>query len=82
MSASFSNGSSTTAPDEALRIGLVNAVYEQPELMDAAMQMAENICANAPLAVAYAKQCINEEYDLNADDAVRFYCAERTARTE
>lgn len=58
--------------DEALRIGLVNAVYEQPELMDAAMQMAENICANAPLAVAYAKQCINEEYDLNADDAVAF----------
>lgn len=58
--------------DEALRIGLVNAVYEQPELMDAAMQMAESICANAPLAVAYAKQCINEEYDLNADDAVAF----------
>ena len=58
--------------DEALRIGLVNAVYEQPELMGAAMQMAESICANAPLAVAYAKQCINEEYDLNADDAVAF----------
>ena len=58
--------------DEALRIGLVNAVYEQPELLNAAVQMAESICANAPLAVAYAKECINEEYDLKADDAVAY----------
>lgn len=58
--------------DEALRIGLVNAVYEPAELMPAAMQMAEAICANAPVAVAYAKQCINEEYDLPADAAVAF----------
>ena len=58
--------------DEALRIGLVNAVYPQAELMPAAMQMAESICANAPVAVAYAKKCINEEYDLPADEAVAF----------
>ena len=58
--------------DEALCIGLVNAVYEQPELLNAAVQMAESICANAPLAVAYAKECINEEYDLKADDAVAY----------
>ena len=58
--------------DEALRIGLVNAVYPQAELMPAALQMAESICANAPVAVAYAKKCINEEYDLPADEAVAF----------
>lgn len=58
--------------DEALRIGLVNAVYPQAELMPAAMQMAESICANAPVAVAYAKECINAEYDLPADEAVAF----------
>ena len=58
--------------DEALRIGLVNAVYEPADLMGAAMQMAESICANAPLAVAYAKDCINEEYDLNADEAIGY----------
>lgn len=58
--------------DEALRIGLVNAVYPQAELMPTAMQMAESICANAPVAVAYAKECINAEYDLPADEAVAF----------
>lgn len=58
--------------DEALRIGLVNAVYPQAELMPAALQMAESICANAPVAVAYAKKCINEEYDIPADEAVAF----------
>lgn len=58
--------------DEALRIGLVNAIYEPAELMPAAMQMAETICANAPVAVAYAKQCINEEYDLPADEAIAY----------
>lgn len=58
--------------DEALRIGLVNAVYEPADLMSEALRMAESICANAPIAVAYAKQCINEEYDLPADEAIRY----------
>jgi enoyl-CoA hydratase len=58
--------------DEALRIGMVNAVYEPADLMPAAMQMAESICKNAPIAVAYAKQCINEEYDLPADEAIAY----------
>ena len=58
--------------DEALRIGLVNAVYEQAELMNEAMKLAESICANAPVAVAYAKKCINEEYDMAADEAIDF----------
>ena len=58
--------------DEALRIGLVNAIYEQADLMAEAMKMAESICANAPVAVAYAKKCINEEYDLAADEAIDF----------
>lgn len=58
--------------DEALRIGLVNAVYEPAELLPAAIQMAESICANAPLAVSFAKECINEEYDMPADEAIRY----------
>ena len=58
--------------DEALRIGLVNAVYEPADLMPAALQMAEQISANAPVAIAFAKQCINEEYDLPADEAVAY----------
>ena len=56
--------------DEALRIGLVNAVYEQPELMEKAMEMAAMMLKNAPIAISLAKQSINEGYDLDADDAI------------
>ena len=34
--------------DEALRIGLVNAIYEPEELMDKAMEMAAMMLKNAP----------------------------------
>lgn len=56
--------------DEALRIGLVNAVVPQAELMDKALELANQIAANAPLAVKTAKQCINAEYDMPIDDAI------------
>ena len=56
--------------DEALRIGLVNAVHPQAELMQRAAELAAKIAANAPVAVRYAKRCINEEYDMAADDAI------------
>lgn len=58
--------------DEALRIGLVNAVYEQEDLMKEALKMAHRIVKNAPVAVRYAKECINEEYDLPADEAIAY----------
>jgi enoyl-CoA hydratase len=56
--------------DEALRIGLVNAVYEQPELMEKAMEMARMMLKNAPVAIGLAKQSINDGYDLDADGAI------------
>lgn len=56
--------------DEALRVGLVNAVYAQGELMGRAMEMAQRIVANAPIAISFAKKCINESYDLGADEAI------------
>ncbi len=58
--------------DEALRIGLVNAIYEPEELMKEAMKLAHKIVKNAPIAVRYSKECINEEYDLPADEAIAF----------
>ena len=58
--------------DEALRVGLVNAVYEPEELMKEAVRLAHRIVKNAPIAVRYAKECINEEYDLPADEAIAF----------
>ena len=56
--------------DEALRIGLVNAVYEQPELMGKAIEMAQMMLKNAPVAISLAKQSINEGYDLDAEQAI------------
>ena len=56
--------------DEALRIGLVNAVYPQAELMEKARELANQIAANAPLAVKAAKLCINAEWDMDADEAI------------
>jgi enoyl-CoA hydratase/carnithine racemase len=45
---------------EAYRLGLVNKVVPQAELMKAAWEMAEKIAKNAPLAVYASKQaCIN-----------------------
>ena len=58
--------------DEALRIGLVNTVVPQTELMDKAMEIAEQIAANAPLAVKAAKLCINAEYDMDVDEAILY----------
>ena len=62
----------TIRADEALRIGLVNAVYEPEQLMNEAVALANKIVANAPIAVNYAKLCINETYDLVADEAIAY----------
>ena len=56
--------------DEALRIGLVNAVYEPEELMDKAIEMAQMMLKNAPVGISLAKQSINEGYDLDMDEAI------------
>ena len=56
--------------DEALRIGLVNAVYPAEELMAAAEKMAETIAKNAPIAVRACKKAINEGLEKGMDDAI------------
>ena len=56
--------------DEALRIGLVNAVYPQAELMDAALKFAAKIAKNAPIAVRNCKKAMNEGIALPMADAV------------
>ena len=56
--------------DEALRIGLVNAVYTQEELLPAALKMASGIAKNAPIAVRNCKKAINDGLELNMKDAV------------
>lgn len=56
--------------DEALRIGLVNAVYEREELLDKALELAAKMVANAPLAIRACKQSINQGCDLTMDEAI------------
>ena len=56
--------------DEALRIGLVNAVYPLEELYAAAEKMAKQIASNAPIAVRAAKKAMNDGISLGIDDAV------------
>ncbi len=56
--------------DEALRIGLVNAVYPQAELMDNVLKLAAKIASNAPIAVRHCKQAMNEGIELPIDKAV------------
>ena len=43
---------------EAKEIGLVSQVYAPDELMDKAMELAQAICVNAPIAVQESKRCI------------------------
>jgi enoyl-CoA hydratase len=44
--------------DEALRMGLVNHVYEPAELLPAAEALAKKIIANAPLSVKFTMEAI------------------------
>lgn len=56
--------------DEALRIGLVNAVYPQEELMAAAEKLAATIAKNAPIAVRNCKKAINDGLEVTMDQAI------------
>ena len=52
---------------EALNIGLVTRVIAQERLLDAAMDMAHTIAANAPISVRLIKQTMQRTYDLDLE---------------
>ncbi len=56
--------------DEALRIGLVNAVYPLDQLLDDATKLAESIVNNSPLAVRSAKQLIRLAFNGQTSDGL------------
>ena len=45
--------------DEALRIGLVNGVFEPAELLEKTLEVARTIASKGPLAISAAKAAIN-----------------------
>jgi enoyl-CoA hydratase len=53
--------------DEALKIGLVNAVYPADQLMDECMKLAGKIARNAPIAVRQCKKAINMGLQVDID---------------
>jgi enoyl-CoA hydratase/carnithine racemase len=61
----------TIGAEEALEIGIVNAVVPKDELMDTARQWAEEVAENAPMAVRTTKRMmrmgLEESYDTAVD---------------
>lgn len=56
--------------EEAMRIGLVNHIYEPQELIPAAEAMAKKIIANAPLAVKYAIEAIERGAEMPQEEGL------------
>jgi enoyl-CoA hydratase len=53
----------TLSAAEALQLGLVNRVVPVEGFLDAALTLAEEIAARAPLAVRFAKEAINTAFE-------------------
>ena len=56
---------------EALRIGLVNAVHPQGELIEQAMKLAKDIAKNGRNAVASSKRAINEGMQVDIESGIK-----------
>ena len=67
----------TVDAEEALRIGLVNAIFPPEELQERTLELARSLAAKSPLVLAAAKELTNRSLqgDLDAalaDEAERF----------
>jgi len=56
--------------EEAMRIGLVNHVYESAELLPAAEAMAKKIIANGPLAVKFTMEAIERGIEMPLEEGL------------
>ena len=57
--------------EEALRIGLVNAIYPQAELLNEAKKLALTIGKNSKNAVKLSKKAINEGLQVDIDSGIK-----------
>jgi len=62
----------TIRADEAEKIGLVNKLYPQVELMNEAKALAKEISSKGPLAVRLAKSAINRAQEVGLDDGLAY----------
>ncbi len=58
--------------NEAYRIGLLNSVVPQAELLDAAKAWARKVIANGPLGVAFAMQAVDVGFEAGPETGMRF----------
>ena len=56
--------------EEALRIGLVNHIYEPAELLPAAEALAKKIIANAPVAVKFTMEAIERGMEMPLEEGL------------
>lgn len=56
--------------DEALALGLINAVYPSEELLPAAEKLAGKIARNAPISVRACKKAVNDGLQVSMDEAL------------
>ena len=56
--------------EEALRVGLLNRVVEQAELLATAESIAKKIIANAPLAVKYAMEAVERGMEMPQEEGL------------
>lgn len=55
---------------EALRIGLISAIFEPEELLPQSLKLAERICNNGPLAVRAVKMIVEHSQNLPLSEGV------------
>lgn len=56
--------------EEALRIGLVNHIVPQSDLLDETLLLAKSIIKNGPAAVASSLKCIHEGFDKDLENGL------------
>ena len=56
--------------EDAYRLGIVDRIVPQAELVDEAVNLAKNLAQKAPRAIALAKMAINEGISLPLDEAL------------
>ncbi len=58
--------------DHAYRIGLVNRIYPQSELLTQSLNYAEMLASRAPLSQQFAKEVMRAAMGMHLDEALRF----------
>lgn len=58
--------------DKALSIGLVNEVVPMVNLLPRALELANQIAANAPLSIRFIKQAINQGLQVNLESGLEY----------